>query len=229
MITFKTYSKGNEHALFNEGVATVEEKKEYMMRSDKSTTSTLCVFISCAFLLLIGCDDHPVTNGPATKALWNAAEAGDIEGAKRAIENGATIEARNHSLSVKGSWTTLMRVIYDQGNKDMVKFLIEAGADVNAKSHYGATPLSLAAEKGHLEITKVLLSHGADINAKDDHGDTALMYAVEFGHPDAVKLLLDSGSDVTPKDADGETALMVAKRRNDRNIQTLLITAGAKE
>jgi ankyrin repeat protein len=52
-----------------------------------------------------------------------------------------------------------------EGHLEIVKLLLEHGADVNAKTAY-ETALHLAAEKGHLEIVKFLLEHGADVNAK---------------------------------------------------------------
>ena len=48
-----------------------------------------------------------------------------------------------------------------------VKALLAKGADVNAKTSYGVTALSFAADRGSLEIVKSLLEHGADVNATD--------------------------------------------------------------
>ena len=50
------------------------------------------------------------------------------------------------------------------GHVEIVKLLLEAGADVNAKAYVGGkdyTPLSIAKEKGHSEIVKLLKEHGA--------------------------------------------------------------------
>jgi hypothetical protein len=46
-----------------------------------------------------------------------------------------------------------------------VQALLAKGADVNAKSSYGATSLSFAANKGHLAVVKVLLQHKADVKS----------------------------------------------------------------
>jgi len=66
------------------------------------------------------------------------------------------------------------------GQQEMVKYLIENGADVNAEND-GA--LRAAANNGHLEIVKYLVGNGADIYAENN---TALKWAVENGHLDVV-------------------------------------------
>ena len=57
------------------------------------------------------------------------------------------------------------------GNIEVVKQQIAAGADVNAKGGVrGGTPLHYAAVEGHKEITELLIANGADVNAKDRGG-----------------------------------------------------------
>ncbi|MDP6307261.1 MAG: ankyrin repeat domain-containing protein, partial [Verrucomicrobiota bacterium] len=57
------------------------------------------------------------------------------------------------------------------GNLENVKELLDAGADVNAKSEFGSTiPLHVAAINGYKEIAELLITGGADVNAKDISG-----------------------------------------------------------
>src|SRR6516164_10346526 len=73
-----------------------------------------------------------------------------------------------------------------------VKMLLEKGADVNAKTSYGVTALSFAADRGSLEVVKILLEHGADVNATDTfYHETILARAASQGHAEIVKLLLE--------------------------------------
>jgi ankyrin repeat protein len=64
---------------------------------------------------------------------------------------------------------------------EMVKALIDKGADVNAKDKDGQTALMLAAGGGYTEIVKALIEKGADVNAKNNTGDTALSLAKKGG------------------------------------------------
>lgn len=76
-----------------------------------------------------------------------------------------------------------------------VKALLEQGADVNAKSPYGATALFFAADRGNMEIMNILLDHGADVKVKDTfYGATALTWAVNKSNVDIVRLLLNKGA-----------------------------------
>lgn len=81
----------------------------------------------------------------------------------------------------------------DNGDTDMVAFLLRHGADANAKNNKKVTPLHGAAWTGHKGVVELLLAHGADVNAKNDAGDTPLRYAESKGHNDIVALLRQHG------------------------------------
>lgn len=77
-----------------------------------------------------------------------------------------------------------------------VRALLAKGADVNAKSPYGQTPLFFACDRGNLQIVTMLLEKGADVNAKDTfYNSTALSWAAMKKRVEIVKLLLDKGAD----------------------------------
>jgi len=71
---------------------------------------------------------------------------------------------------------TPLCIAIQKGEIDLVKKLIEYGADVNEKS-FGMTPLMVAARYNKVEIIKILLEKGAKQNEKDEKGFTALKYA----------------------------------------------------
>ena len=80
-------------------------------------------------------------------------------------------------------------------SRQIVKLLLERGANVNAKlTLNGGTSLMFAAEKGQTEVVKLLLEKGVDINAKSIDGRTALAAAKMKGHTDIVQLLEKAGA-----------------------------------
>ena len=65
---------------------------------------------------------------------------------------------------------------------EIVKMLVDRGAEVNTRQHGGWTPLHAAAFSGDLAMAEYLLEHGAEITLSSDDGKTALDIAVEKGH-----------------------------------------------
>ena len=69
---------------------------------------------------------------------------------------------------------TALHLAAANGHVDVVKVLIQNGADVNAVDEYKFTALHLAARHGHVDIAKVLIENGADVNAVQKDKCTAL-------------------------------------------------------
>jgi FOG: Ankyrin repeat len=98
-----------------------------------------------------------------------------------------------------------------KGHFDLVKKLIDRGADVNKT---GWAPLHYAATTGQLAIMQLLLDQSAYIDAESPNGTTPLMMAAHYGTPEAVKLLLEAGADASLKNQLGLTAIDFANRAN---------------
>ncbi|MGH7494877.1 MAG: PQQ-binding-like beta-propeller repeat protein [bacterium] len=82
-----------------------------------------------------------------------------------------------------------------KGDAEAVKALLTKGAEVNAKTRYGATALSFAADRGHVKVIEVLIENGADVNMKDSfYNSPAMGWAAYNGHTEAVKLMLARGA-----------------------------------
>ena len=90
----------------------------------------------------------------------------------------------------------------EDGNIEVVKQHLAAGADVNMKNEddLGATPLHQAADNGHKEIAELLIINDADVNAKDKDGETPLHKASSSGEKEIIELLIAKGADVNAKD-----------------------------
>ncbi|MGI9519285.1 MAG: ankyrin repeat domain-containing protein [Pirellulaceae bacterium] len=74
---------------------------------------------------------------------------------------------------------------------EVFELLLESGADINAASNAGQTPVMAAAGTGRVEVVEHLIELGADTSATDGRGRTALDYAKSREHGDVVKLLTE--------------------------------------
>ena len=126
--------------------------------------------------------------------------------------------------------TPLMYAAY-VGNIEVIKLLIEKGADVNARNNHNGTALMLVAQRGDLVSVRLLLEKGADARVRHASGYTALMYAAasENSDPELIRAFLARGVELNVKANDGETALKLAGRKGRTEIVRLLEKAGAKE
>ena len=100
---------------------------------------------------------------------------------------------------------------------ELVKYLLEAGANPNAKNSTGETPLMFGAAGAKPDIVAALVEAGADVNSRNDDGSTALHYALAFGTGRSLKhtirLLLAAGADVSVADNAGVTPAQAARMR----------------
>ena len=110
---------------------------------------------------------------------------------------------------------------------ESAKVLIEAGADVNARSNIGGTPFfTAAAYPGNAALLRMMLERGADIKVSV-FGGTALTLAALSGDVDSVTLLLEKGSDPSPPGPGGFSPLHLAVMRGDRRMVQVLLDGGA--
>jgi TPR repeat protein len=113
------------------------------------------------------------------------------------------------------------------GETEVVRDLLEAGADVNAKEENGFTALMYAATLGHVGVVDALVEAGADVNAEGDQRVTALMCAVVGGEIGILEVLIRAGADVNVVSALGETALTMAASQSRIDLVRTLLDAGA--
>ena len=96
--------------------------------------------------------------------------------------------------------------------REVVKYLLEAGADPNLLSAVGQSALKYAAWHDD-DMVQMLLEKGADPNSATVNGRTPLHSAVSFAEANNVQLLLDAQADCNKKDSLGRTPLMLAIER----------------
>jgi len=95
----------------------------------------------------------------------------------------------------------------DSDNVEFAKFLIEHGANVNAKDYLGFTPLHETVVRGSYKVAKFLIEKGADVNAKDKYGYTPLHLVCIYNRPKMAELLIKNGGKVNDRDNYGNTPL----------------------
>lgn len=154
--------------------------------------------------------------------LKKAVGNNDIQKAQEFINHGADVNFHDQY-----ECTPLYYAI-QCNHPEMVKLLLDYGADVNSKnSYYGSTMLHYALHYNYPEIVKLLLDYGADINCRNRYGYPPLHYTIEYGHMATVKLLLNHGADVNLKNIDEETPLHIATKNGYTEIVKLLLDYGA--
>ena len=122
--------------------------------------------------------------------IHDAVEEGDLAGVQQLVaENPSclreTLEDTPDQPLHLAAW---------QNHVPIVQFLIEAGADINARGDRGWSPLHYTAYHGQFKAAVVLCDAGADINQKDDWKWPALLYAARGREPscyDIAHFLLD--------------------------------------
>lgn len=127
------------------------------------------------------------------------------------------------SLEIKRD--ELSQAIIDN-DKDKVKALLEAGADVNITDFRRYTPLHWATSRGNVEITQWLIEAQADVNATDVDGLNPLFLAILNQHEDIVSLLLQANADIHARTTTGENSLGLSlKLENTEAITDMLINS----
>ena len=96
---------------------------------------------------------------------------------------------------------------------EIVRLLMENGANPNARDEDDQTPLYWAAGRGRIEIVRLLMENGADINAGGSREGTPLRGAARGGHIEIVRLLMENGANPNARDEDVWTPLYWAAGR----------------
>ncbi len=158
---------------------------------------------------------------PRGEPLFQAIRGRDLAAAKAILNKDKSL------VNVRGlGGATPLMLAALHGNEDLVRLLLDQGADPSARNGAGATALMWAA--GDIGKVRLLLASGAQVNVASEDGKTPLMIAARHeGASAIVRLLLEKSADVNAKDIQGGTALMQAATAGDVETLKVLIANGA--
>lgn len=149
-------------------------------------------------VVLSGCasrTDASTQEAPST--LVEAVFRGDVEEVKRMLDRGDSPavygERKWHPLHYTASPE-------DEGDREhdleIARLLVEAGADINARTDVGFTALHLAVANERDELRNYFLDIGAEVNTELEDKWTPIVSAIDVGDPEAVRSLLEAGAKV---------------------------------
>jgi ankyrin repeat protein len=110
------------------------------------------------------------------------------------------------------------------GNVEVVRVLLEGGANVESTNDNRRTALHRAAYNGHLDVCRLLLDWGAKVDPVDVLEETPLHDAARQGHLSVVQLLVERGADVSIKSKSGNTAMDLARINGKKDLAEWLYT-----
>jgi len=161
--------------------------------------------------------------GGIPPVLVASLKSGDLAAVQKALNQGQDIHALLHDGS------TMLHIATTAGQKEVVKLLLQSGADANTPwTQARVTAIHLAAVYGHAPMLELFKQYGADFLVATADGETALHLASKARHSAEammaiISFLTEQGCSINTQDKSGNTALHeAAKAGNGIAVQTLL-------
>lgn len=153
----------------------------------------------------------------------DSSEQEKIETLRFLLENGMNVNLKYNEASC-----TALHTACSKQHIEIVKFLLQFGADVSLLNGAKQTPLHIACYKGNLELVRTLLIYSDNAKEADYAGNNCLIAAVESQNVEVVLLILDCNIGIETENEKGETALDIACLQDHPvSIIQILLAKGA--
>ncbi|MBQ6617721.1 MAG: ankyrin repeat domain-containing protein [Thermoguttaceae bacterium] len=188
------------------------------------------------WLMAKGLDENATTEGRTL--LHFAAKSGNLELVKWLAEKGLDVNENDagkktplhYAAGCEFQYSPVHQFlffshssyIFGNVNLEVVKYLVEKGANVNDKDNLQCIPLHFAANNGNLEVVKYLVEKGSNINEGSFFGESVLHVAAQSGNLELVKYLVKMGAN-----AREQSVLHFAANSGNLELVKYLVKMGA--
>lgn len=137
--------------------------------------------------------------------IYQAAKKGDLATVTKLVEAKPELRDARNDMGA-----TALHFAANNGQLEVVRYLLEKGADANIVDKMGVTPLLVAITHRQAEIARALLEKGANVSIPGPQGLSLLHIAVMSGQPEVLAMILSRKPNVDVRDPAGNTPLVTA-------------------
>lgn len=181
-------------------------------------------FLLSAFSLLILFSISARAVEEPIPLLAKAIKAGDLAKVRKIIGSGIDV---NVPIPTDSLGATPLHFAVRENKLEIVRVLLEAGADSSLEDENGDTAMTSAADREHIAIARLLIEKGTSIDSKNSKGITALMREVPYEEKDDTLAKIELGASLELTDPNRRTALLLAAARPNLGAMEALLDAGA--
>ncbi|XP_077994497.1 uncharacterized protein LOC144448217 [Glandiceps talaboti] len=169
---------------------------------------------------------------------WNflhvAASSGHADMCMYLLDRGFDMHSVTHkAMEMNGYYAQGVNALHlaaGHGRQSVIKFLIESGADVDAKDSENCTPLHYAAQFGYAKAVQELINCKANVNVQNQHQFAPLHKAATNGHTEVIEILLNNDANIAipvSSQYGGCSPLHLAAAEGHYDVILLLVKRGA--
>ena len=173
-------------------------------------------------------NNHTDEDGQSTTPLIIAVIKGNEEVVSTLNDFGVDLEQKGLTVCEGETFhgATALWCASCWGHYNIVRILVDNGADVDNPTETGSTPLRPATYSDRFDIIKYLVEHGANVNRTNNYKNTCFINTCFTGNIEIAKYLLQKGCDPGIKNVNGKTALHFSAENGNLALSKLLVDIG---